>query len=121
MLRGWTNRSALHIFDMGDQLPHIFKRKLTLIGLWSDVGTGDFGVLTTHEASLIEITTTGRPHQATASPGSDALAPPSSVGQVSNRQTETLLCRKDDLRVAYWKVRTLQYVGVQTLKKRELR
>ncbi len=60
-------------------------------------------------------------HLATASPGSDALAPPGSVGQVSNRQAEPLLCRKDDLHVAYWNVRTLQDVGVQALTMRELR
>ncbi len=60
-------------------------------------------------------------HPATAFPGSDALGPPGSVGQVSNRQAEPLLRRKDDLHVAYWNVRTLQDVGVQALTMRELR
>ncbi len=60
-------------------------------------------------------------HQATAFPGSDALAPPGSVGQVSNRQAEPLLRRKDDLHVAYWNVPSLQDVGVQALTMRELR
>ncbi len=32
---------------------------------------------------------------------SDALTPPGSVGKVPNRQAETLLHRKDDLKVAY--------------------
>ncbi len=41
--------------------------------------------------------------------------------QVSNRQAEPLLRRKDDLHVAYWNVRTLQDVGVQALTMRELR
>ncbi len=59
-------------------------------------------------------------YQATAFPGSDALAPPGSVGQVSNRQAEPLLRRKDDLHVAYWNVRTLRDVGVQALTMREL-
>ncbi len=78
-------------------------------------------MLTTHETSSIKITTTGTTHLATASPGSDALVPPGSVGQVSNRQGEPLLLRKDDLHVAYWTVRTLQDVGVQALTMRELR
>ncbi len=52
---------------------------------------------------------------------SDALAPPGSVGQVSNRQAEPLLRRKDDLHVAYWNVRTLQDVGVQAMTMRGLR
>ncbi len=52
-----------------------------------------------------------RPQQATASLGSDALAPPGSV--ISNRQAEPLSCRKDDLHGAYWSVRTLQEVSVQ--------
>ncbi len=43
------------------------------------------------------------------------------MGQVSNRQAEPLLRRKDDLHVAYWNVRTLQDVGVQALTMRELR
>ncbi len=60
-------------------------------------------------------------HLATAFPGSDALAPPGLVGQVSNRQAELLLRRKDDFHVAYWNVRTLQDIGVQALTTRELR
>ncbi len=57
----------------------------------------------------------------TAFPGSDALAPPGSVGQVPNRQAEPLLRRKDDVQVAYWNVRTLQDAGVHALTMRELR
>ncbi len=60
-------------------------------------------------------------HQATAFPGSDALAPPGSVGNVSNPQAEPLLLRKDDLHTVYWNVRTLQDVDVQALSMRELR
>ncbi len=67
------------------------------------------------------MTTQRRTHQATAFPGSDALAPPGSVGKVSNRQAEPLLHRNDDIQVAYWTVRTLQDVGVQALTMRELR
>ncbi len=54
---------------------------------------------------------------ATASPRSDALAPPGSVGQVSNRQAKPLLRKKDDLHVTYWNVRTLQDVGEDELIK----
>ncbi len=50
--------------------------------------------------------------QATAFLGSDVPAPSNSVGQLSNRQAEPLLRRKDDLHVAYWTVRTLQDIGV---------
>ncbi len=50
--------------------------------------------------------------QATAFLGSDVPAPSGSVGQESNRQSEPLLRRKDDLHVAYWNVRTLQDIGV---------
>ncbi len=57
---------------------------------------------------------------ARAFPGSDAVAPPGSMGQVSNRQAESLLRRKYDLHVAYWNVQTLQDVGVQALTMREL-
>ncbi len=60
-------------------------------------------------------------HQATAFPGSDALAPQGSVGHVSTRQAGPLLRRKDDLHVAYWNVGTLQDVGVQALTMWELR
>ncbi len=60
-------------------------------------------------------------HLAAASPGSDALSPPGSVGQASNRQAEPLLRRKDDLYVAYWNVRILQDVGVQAMTMWELR
>ncbi len=67
------------------------------------------------------MTTQRRTHQPTAFPGSDALAPPGSVRQVSNRQAEPLLRRKDDIQVAYWNVRTLQDVGVQALTMWELR
>ncbi len=67
------------------------------------------------------MTTQGRTHQTTAFPGSDALAPPGSVGQAPDRQAEPLLRRKDDLHVAHWSVLTLQDVGVQALTMRELR
>ncbi len=67
------------------------------------------------------MTTLRSTHQVTEYLGSDALAPPGSVGQVSNRQAEPLLHRKDDLHVAYWNVRTLQDVGVHALTMRELR
>ncbi len=67
------------------------------------------------------MTTLRRTHQATAFPGSDALSPPGSVGQVSNRQVEPLLRRKDDFHGAYWNVGTLQDVDVQALTMRELR
>ncbi len=67
------------------------------------------------------MTSQRRAHQATAFTGSDTLAPPGSMGQVSNRQAEPLLRRKDDIQVAYWNVRTLQDVGVQALTMRELR
>ncbi len=70
-----------------------------------------------HQQSIMN--TLRRTHQATAFPGSDALAPPGSVGQVSNQQAEQLLRRKDDLHVEYWNVRTLQDVGVQALTVRE--
>ncbi len=60
-------------------------------------------------------------YPASVFPGSYALASLGSVGQVSNRQVEPLLRRKDDLHVAYWNVRTLQDVGVQALTMRELR
>ncbi len=66
------------------------------------------------------MTTIRSTHQATASPGSDALTPPGSAGQVSNRQAAPLLRRRDDLHVAYWYVRTLQDAGVQALTMREL-
>ncbi len=69
----------------------------------------------------MQATITRTTHLATASPGSDALAPPGSVGQVSNRQAEPLLRRTDDLHEAYWNARTLQDVGVQALTMRELR
>ncbi len=59
--------------------------------------------------------------QATAFPGSDALAPPGSVGRVPKRQAEPLLRRNDDLHLAYITVRTLQDVGVQAMTMRELR
>ncbi len=59
----------------------------------SDTGTGALGVLITHETSLMQATITRTTHLATASPGSDALAPPGSVGQASNRQAEPLLRR----------------------------
>ncbi len=67
------------------------------------------------------MTTLVSTHQTTALPRSDAVAPPGSVGQVSSRQAEPLLRRKDHLHVAYWSVRTLQYVGVQALTMRKLR
>ncbi len=67
------------------------------------------------------MTTLRRTHQATAFPGRGALAPPGSVGKVSNRHAEPLLRRKDDLHVAYWHVRNLQDVGLQALTMRELR
>ncbi len=78
-------------------------------------------MLTTHETLPMESTNSRNTHLATASLGSDALAPPGSVGQVSNRQAEPHLRRKDDLHVAYWNVRTLHDVGVQALTMRELR
>ncbi len=56
--------------------------------------------------------TTRTTHLATASPGSDALAPPGSVGQVPNWQAEPHLRGKDDLHVAYRDVQTVQDVGV---------
>ncbi len=59
-------------------------------------------------------------HQATAFPGSDALDPPGSVGQVSSQQVGSIIRRPDDLRVAYWNVRTRQDIGVQALTIREL-
>ncbi len=43
-------------------------------------GTGDLGVLPTHETSHMNMATLRRLHQATASSGSDALAPPGSFG-----------------------------------------
>ncbi len=58
---------------------------------------------------------------ATGLPGRHALAPPGSVGQVSNRQAEPLLRKKGDLHVAYWDVRTLKDVGVQVPAMRQLR
>ncbi len=67
------------------------------------------------------IVTTPSTHQATAFSGSDALAPPGSVGQVSNRQAEPLLRRSDYLQVACWNVWTHHDVGVQALAMRELR
>ncbi len=67
------------------------------------------------------MTTLRSTHQATAFPGSNAIAPLGSVGQVSNRQTEPFLRRKDDLHVTYWNVRTLKDVGVQALTMLELR
>ncbi len=69
----------------------------------------------------MQTTITRATHRGTASPGSDALAPRGSVEQVSNRQAEPLLRRKDELHVAYWNVRTLQDVGVHALTMRELR
>ncbi len=68
----------------------------------------------------MEMTIIERPHQVTASPGSDALALPSSVGQVPIQQSGRILRKKDDIRVAYWNVRTLQDVGMQALTMREL-
>ncbi len=50
--------------------------------------------------------------------GGDALAPPGSVGQLSNRQAEPLLRWKDDLHASHWNVGTLQDVGVQALTMR---
>ncbi len=44
-------------------------------------------------------------HPATAFPGSDALAPPGSVGRVSNRQTEPLLRRKGVQALTMWELR----------------
>ncbi len=61
--------------------------------------TGALGVLITDETSLIQATITRTTHLSTASPGSNALAPPGSVGNVANRQAEPLLRRKDDLHV----------------------
>ncbi len=71
--------------------------------------------------SPMQTTITRTTPLATASPGSDALAPSGSVEQVSNRQAEPLLRRKDGLHVAFWNVRTLQDVGVQALTMRDLR
>ncbi len=72
------------------------------------------------KASSMRMTTTRTMHLATAPPGSDALAPPGSVGQVSNRQTKPLLRRKHDIHVAYWNVQAPQDIGVQALVMREL-
>ncbi len=47
-----------------------------------NAGTGALGVLITHETSLLQATITRTTHLATASQGSDALAPPGSVEQV---------------------------------------
>ncbi len=47
----------------------------------------------TYETSPMEVTATGRPHQATASPGSDALATPNPVGQLSSQQAGPILCK----------------------------
>ncbi len=78
-------------------------------------------MLPTQETLPTNMTIIRSTHPATAFPRSYALAPPGSVGQVSNRQAEPLLRRKDDLHVAYWNVRPLQDVGVQALTMRELR
>ncbi len=61
------------------------------------------------------MTTLPRSYQAAASPRSNALALPGSVEQVSNRQVEPLLCRKDGLHVAYWNAGILQDVAGQAL------
>ncbi len=45
-------------------------------------------------------------------PGSDAFAPPGSLGQVERQDSGPALCRKDDLHVAYWNIRTLLDIGV---------
>ncbi len=62
-----------------------------------------------------------RTPQATTYPGSDALSPPGSVGQVSNKQAEALCHRKDNFHVAYGNVQNLLDAGVRTLTTRELR
>ncbi len=48
----------------------------------------DLGVLATHETTSMEMAALQRTRQATASPGSDALAPPGSVGHVPSRKVE---------------------------------
>ncbi len=65
------------------------------------------------------MTALGGTYQAIAFPGSDAIAPPGSVGQMSNRQAEPILHRRADLHVAYWNVRVLQ--DVEALIMRDLR
>ncbi len=75
----------------------------------SDAGTGDLGVLTTHDISSMK-------NDYTTEVASD-YGVPEKRHVCSSRfhwpsVKSVILCRKDDLNVAYWSVRTLQDVGV---------
>ncbi len=59
--------------------------------------------------------------KASASAGSDVLASSGSVGRMSNRQAEPLLCRKSGLHAAHRNVRFFKDVNLNALTMRELR